>query len=117
MKGGRTVEAERAALVAEGFGGALRRWFAPDAAKVAPGTRPAPGQGRFVSRGPGAAAKVQQQHAQPLLGRLVLAQTLRCPSVSRPLPPPGGRNDTSTVQSSSILARSPSCTWIHARKQ
>ena len=55
MKGSRTVVAERAAFVAEGCGGALRRWYAPDVAKAAPGTRPAPGESRCVSRGPGAA--------------------------------------------------------------
>ena len=81
MLGDRTVEAERAALVAEGFGGALRRWFAPDAAKAAPGTRPAPGEGRSVSRG-SCAAPV------PPAGRKGVVNGLFVPPRRLPPPPP-----------------------------
>ena len=80
MLGDRTVEAERAALVAEGSSGRRCRWFAPDAAKAPSGTRPAPGEGRFVSRGPGAAP------APSAGGTGVVNEAVR-PSAPPPPPP------------------------------
>ena len=87
MKGDRTVEAERVALVAEGCGGALRRWFAPDAAKAPSGTRPAPGEGRFVSRGPGA-APVPPAGGKGVVNGLFVPPRCSAASPTPPPPPP-----------------------------
>ena len=95
MRGDRTVEAERAALVAEGSSGGRCRWFAPDAAKAAPGMRPAPGEGRSVSRGPGA-APVPSAGGKGVVNEAV-----------RPSAPPDGPPHCVPARASAVLEHGP----------
>ena len=63
------------------------------------------------------ASDVKQQHPQQRLDRLVLAQALQRPVPLANSRRRSGGNNINTAQSSSTLARSPSCTGMHDRKQ